>query len=69
MSAQIAYKIDEAAEQVSVSPDTIRRAIRNTKPGTFPPPLRAKNFGTDKKPSYRILHDVLTAWAAGMKDA
>lgn len=67
--SKIAYKIDEAAEQVGVSSDTIRRAIRATKPGTFPPPLRAKNFGTEKKPSFRILHDVLIAWANSMKDA
>lgn len=66
---KIAYKLDEAAEQVGVSVDTIRRAIRATKPGVYPPPLRAKNFGTEKKPSYRVLHDVLMAWAASMKDA
>ena len=66
---KIAYKLAEAADMVGVSEDTIRRAIRATKPGVYPPPLRAKNFGTDKKPSYRILHDVLMDWASAMKDA
>lgn len=66
---KIAYKIDEAAEQVSVSPDTIRRAIKATKPDAYPPPLKAKNAGSDKKPSYRILHAELMAWADSLADA
>ena len=66
---KIAYKIDEAADQVGVSSDTIRRAIRQIKPGAYPPPLRAKNAGTDKKPSYRILHAELERWAASLADA
>ena len=67
--SKIAYKVDEAAEQVSVSVDTIRRAIRATKPDAYPPPLAAKNAGTDKKPSYRISHTNLTAWYDSLKDA
>ena len=69
MSAKIAYKIPEAAEVVSVSTATIRRAIKATDPTAFPPPLRAKNIGSDERPDYRILHHALEAWAASFKDA
>lgn len=61
--SQIAYKLAEAAEQVSVSVATIRRAIHATgKETTGPRPLAAKNLGTDKKPDYRIAHDELVRW-------
>jgi hypothetical protein len=66
---RIAYDIKQAAEQVSVSVDTIRRAIRATDPGAYPPPLKAKQTGSDKKPAYRILHADLEAWASSLKDA
>ena len=67
--SKIAYTLPEAAEQVGVSVDTIRRAIRQTKPNVYPPALRAKNAGTDRKPSYRILHAELLAWAESLQDA
>lgn len=67
---RIAYDIRQAAEQVSVSIDTIRRAIRATDPATYPPPLKAKRTGSsEKKPAYRILHADLEAWASSLKDA
>jgi hypothetical protein len=66
---QISYTIPEAAEQVSVSVSTINRAIRATDPNAFPPPLKAKRIGTEKKPAYRILHSVLEAWANSLPDA
>jgi hypothetical protein len=66
---QIAYDIAEAAEQVSMSVATIRRAIAATDPHSFPPPLKAKRGGTEKKPTYRILHSVLEAWANSLPDA
>ena len=68
-AARIAYRLDEAAEAVGVSPMTIRRAIAATKPDAFPPPLRAKNVGTDRKRSYRISHVDLVAWFDSLKDA
>lgn len=64
MSAtKVAYTIPEAADQVSVSAATIRRAIHATgKEATGPRPLAAKNIGTDKKPAYRIAHVELVRW-------
>ena len=67
--SRIAYDLKQAAEQVSVSIDTIRRAIRATDPNAYPPPLKAKRSGSDKKPAYRVLHADLEAWASSLKDA
>ena len=69
MSSKLLYTIPEAAEQVSVSVATIRRAIKATDPGAFPPPLRAKNIGSDERPNYRIQHSVLEVWGDSLKDA
>lgn len=67
---RIAYDIKQAAEQVSVSVDTIRRAIRATDPNAYPPPLPAKRMGSsDRKPSYRISHPALMAWFNSLPDA
>ncbi|MGZ4519088.1 MAG: hypothetical protein ACXVXP_05860 [Mycobacteriaceae bacterium] len=63
---RILYTIPDAAEQVSQSVDTIRRAIKATgheKDG--PPPLRAKRDGR----KYLIQHEALVAWAASLRDA
>lgn len=65
---KLLYTLAEAAEQVSVSQKTLSRAIKATDPNAYPPPLRAKNAGSDKKPSYRIPHDDLVAWADSLKD-
>ena len=67
--SKLAYTLTEAAEQVSVSVQTLRRAIAATDPNSYPPPLRAKNAGSEKKPSYRISHTNLTAWYDSLKDA
>jgi hypothetical protein len=67
--SRLLYRLDEAAEQVSVSVQTLRRAINATDPDAYPPPLKAKNAGSDRKPSYRIPHDALVAWAESLKDA
>ena len=69
MTTKLAYTLDEAAAATSFSKDTIRRAIKTTKAGAFPPPLRAKRGGSEKKPSYRILHSDLLAWLESMGDA
>ena len=66
---KIAYTLTEAAAQVSVSVDTLRRAIKATDPAAYPPPLPAKNAGSDRKPSYRITHAALTAWLDSLADA
>jgi DNA-binding MurR/RpiR family transcriptional regulator len=66
---KILYTIPQAAEQVGVSPATISRAIKATDPNAYPPPLQAKNAGSDKKKSYRIEHRALEAWADSLKDA
>ena len=67
--SKLAYTIPEAADEVSVSVATIRRAINATDPAAFPPPLQAKNMGTPSKPSYRIKHTVLEAWFDSLQDA
>lgn len=69
--SKIAYTIDEAAEEASVSTSTIRRAINATDPTAFPPPLRAKRTGGKdaKKFEYRILHTALEAWVHSWRDA
>lgn len=66
---KLLYTLAEAAEQVSVSVKTLRRAIAATDPNAYPPPLAAKNAGSDKKPSYRVHHTALEAWADSLKDA
>lgn len=63
-------KLAEAAEQASVSIDTIRRAIRATDPNAYPPPLKAKRTGSsEKKPEYRIQASALEAWIDSLPDA
>lgn len=62
---KLAYDLEEAADQVSVSTKTLRRAIATTEPDTFPPPLRAKKVGR----GYRILHVDLVEWADSLPDA
>jgi hypothetical protein len=73
MSGKLAYTIDEAAEAVSVSVATIRRAIKATDPKAFPPPLKAKRLAakSSEKESgaYRIPHAELTAWVESLQDA
>jgi hypothetical protein len=64
--SRIAYTIDDAAEQVSQSTKTLRRAIHATgKEDAGPPPLKAKRDGR----KYLILHADLEAWAASLPDA
>lgn len=65
MSTRIAYSLKEAAEQVQQSVDTLRKAIRTTELGAFPPPLKAKRDG--KK--YLVLHAELVRWAESLPDA
>jgi len=67
--SKLLYTLAEAAEQVSVSEKTLRRAIQATDPTAFPPPLLAKRMGTPKKPAYRVLHADLMAWAQSLPDA
>lgn len=62
--AERAYTIAEAAAVKSVSPDTIRRAIKATE-GNL---LRAKNIGTEKHPRYRIPASSLEDWFDGLVD-
>ena len=71
MSTQpkIAYTLAEAADAASVSIDTLRRAIRATDPSVYPPPLRAKRTGTEKRPAYRIQAAELQAWIDSLPDA
>lgn len=66
---KLLYTLPEAAEQVSVSEKTLRRAIAATDPNAFPPPLNAKRIGGEKRPSYRITHEALVAWADSLADA
>ena len=69
MSDKLAYTIDEAAEAVSVSVATIRRAIAATDPRAFPPPLQAKRLGKEARAPYRITRSALTAWVESLQDA
>lgn len=66
---KIAYTLEEAAEQVSVSYATMRRAVAATDPNAYPPPLRAVNAGTDRKRSYRVSHTELVRWFESLRDA
>lgn len=66
---RILYTIEDAAEQVSQSVKTLRRAIHATDSRLFPPPLRAKRLGTKTNSEYRILHADLVAWAESLPDA
>lgn len=59
--SRIAYGIEDAAVEVGVSPDTIRRAIKAVDPKAYPPPLRAGRHG--KNGRYSILHRDLEEWA------
>lgn len=67
--SRILYTIPEAAEQVSVSVATIRRAIKATDPNAFPPPLRAKRVSGEKRAVYGVEHAALMAWVDSLKDA
>ena len=66
---RLLYSLQDAADQVSVSVQTLRRAIAATDPNAFPPPLKARRTGTEKKPSYRIEHDELVAWVNSLPSA
>ena len=64
-----AYTLEQAAAAAAFSVDTMRKAIKATDPQAFPPPLRAKRGGTEKKPSYRVLASDLDAWLDSLPDA
>ena len=72
MAAPLTVDVKTAAELMSCSVETIRRAIRTTGVDangnpTFPPPLRAKRFGG--KNQLRIKVSDLEAWHDSMEDA
>lgn len=69
MTGRISYRLKEAAEATGVSEDVLRRAIKATDPRAYPPPLRAKRAGTDKKVTYLIPAAELTRWVDSLKDA
>lgn len=66
---KLAYSLREAADQTPYSVDTLRRAIAATDPKTFPPPLKAKRGGSERKPVYTIRHVDLVAWLDSLPDA
>lgn len=63
--AERAYTIAEAAELKSVSPSTIRAAIKATEGNV----LAAKNIGSESQPRYRVSASALEAWFDGLVDA
>ena len=67
--SRIAYSLPEAAKEVGVSVDVLRQAIHATDPNSFPPPLKAKRKGTEKKFSYSVAHAELERWHAALPDA
>lgn len=69
MTSRILYDLDTAAEMVSQSVKTLRRAIQATDPASFPPPLKAKRQGKAKNAAYGITHAALTEWAESLPDA
>lgn len=69
MTSRILYDLDAAAEQVSQSVKTLRRAIQSTDPTEFPPPLKAKRQGKAKNAAYGITHAALMEWADSLPDA
>jgi hypothetical protein len=62
---KLAYRLEEAADVVPYSVQTLRRAIQATDPRAFPPPLKAKR---DSR-GYLILAGDLDAWLASLPDA
>ena len=63
MSApRIAYTLEEASEQVGVSQDTLRAAVREGA-------LRAKRTGKAGGGRYLFTHSALVAWLDGLVDA
>lgn len=67
MGEKVAYTVLEAAEAVSLSHATIRRAIHTTNPNSFPPPLRAKQAGGPGG-KYLISVDELKRWFESLPD-
>ena len=68
---RILYDLDGAAEQVSQSVRTIRRAIHSTDPTAFPPPLRGKRKGAASNANAPIVIPVteLDRWISEWPDA
>lgn len=67
--ARISYRLKDAAEATGVSEDVLRRAIKATDPKAYPPPLKAKRAGSDKKVTYLILGSELERWVGSLGDA
>lgn len=65
-AAPFAYLIQDVVALTPFSADTIRRAIRQTEPDAFPPPLRAKK---DSKGRLIILPKDLAEWLEALPDA
>lgn len=66
---KLAHSLAEAADLTPFSVSTLRRAIAATDPESFPPPLKAKRGGTEKKPTFVILAADLAAWLDSLPDA
>lgn len=65
MTTRVLYDIAAAAEALSTSEATVRRAIKATDPAVFPPPMRAKWSGN----KLAVEHDELKRWARSLRDA
>jgi hypothetical protein len=66
MSTPIAYKgTEDAAAAVGVSERTIRRALRNTDPSQYPPPLIPDGRHGERGP-FAFKASTLTAWVEAL---
>jgi hypothetical protein len=63
---RLALTLVEAAALTPFSVHTLRRAIAETDPTAFPPPLKAKR---DSRGRYVILTRELEVWLASLPDA
>ncbi|MGW8565705.1 hypothetical protein [Isoptericola sp. NPDC055881] len=66
MPSALAMTLAEAAALTPFSVDTLRRAIRETDPTAFPPPLRAKK---DSRGRQIVLTRELERWLDSLPDA
>lgn len=68
MSAPVAYKgIEAAAAAVGVSERTLRRALQNTDPKVYPPPLQPTGRHGGSGP-LAFLADDLKEWVRSLAD-
>jgi len=64
-----ALTLREAAENYSVSVDTLRKAIKATDPNAYPPPLTARRHGTASNSKTTVLVSEMDRWHESITQA